>query len=190
MEDEIGDLLPPFNVRSASMGAEERNSPPSLSALLGMQESSGDAPAQPSTRESLDIFPSGGVDMARQPSSDAEGGAPRSAALYRARLARQSARRGLTPPGSSRGGGSSYSSLGHERGGSASGSGIGERPGSGRAGAYSFRGAVQVEDDEPLLFAMSELSFSNEGRRSADSSRRGNRGGREGERGRGTGNER
>jgi autophagy-related protein 13 len=190
--DSMGDFLP-FGIRSASMGPQDRP-PPSLSALLAMQEASVEGNTAASAERSLQPAASSedshSMAMARQPSSSFErddighhmprGGGVAAGSLtspYRPRIGRVGGR-GATPPQ----GGSSCSSLEHPRQGS---SGTNERPGSRQ---YSFRG-MTTEDEEPLLFAMSELGAGRDSRRSLEerggdsggSSRRGSRRGARGD---------
>ncbi|KAI9826578.1 MAG: autophagy protein 13 [Thelocarpon impressellum] len=170
VEEEIGDLLP-FGIRSASMGTEDRP-PLSLSALLNMQEISEAAMPGAEGQEQVDETPrhlgSTSVPMSRHPSSSLESRddgshMPRSAAPgslnapYRPRLGRTGGR-GLTPPQGS------LSSLEGDRGG---GSGTRERPAGGR---YSFTRPGTFEEDEPLLFAMSEIG-AQQSRRSLEEGR-------------------
>jgi autophagy-related protein 13 len=173
-DDEIGDL--PFGVhRSISLGADSR-SPPSLDALRGMQAAdatpdndSSDRILQPSSHTEEQS-----TSMARQSSSflDREEGPQALRGLgmhsgsasspYRPRIGR-SGGRGLTPPQTG-----SYSSLANTDRGSVSGS---DRVGGGR---YSFTkpGGVYEQDDEPLLFDMSEIGRDNS-RRSLEEGRGG-----------------
>ena len=160
-DENLGDILP-FGIRSASLGGADEREPLSLSALLAMQEESGAAvpilgPAN---------NPTAGVDMNRQRSSSSQdernydGSGPTRAVPYRPRIARGLGR-GHTPPhGSS-------SSLAGDRGTESGGSDQ-------RSGRYSFpRSSHNFEDEEPLLFAMSELGTAQQGRRSLEDGRRG-----------------
>ncbi|KAI9818786.1 MAG: autophagy protein 13 [Pycnora praestabilis] len=152
MEDETGDL---FGIRSASLGDDRP--PLSLSALIGLQEASEAAlPPPERTDRTLQhaVLPDPGTAMARQGSSSLESredsaqtargvSAGSTNSPYRSRFNRGGGR-GLTPPqGSS-------SSLVNDRG---TGSGTSDH----RGGRYSFSRPGPLEDDEPLLFAMSEL---------------------------------
>lgn len=162
-EDNIGDILP-FGLRSASLGGGEEREPLSLSALLAMQDDAGVALPMLGPANN----PAGAaVDMARQRSSSSQddrncdGSGSTRGAPYRPRIGRGSGR-GQTPPhGSS-------TSLAGDRG---SGSGSSDQ----RGGRYSFpRSSHTFEDEEPLLFAMSELgSAQQQGRRSLEDGRRG-----------------
>ncbi|MCJ1282340.1 autophagy protein 13 [Xylographa opegraphella] len=169
LEYEIGDVLP-FGMRSASLGdGDQERQPLSLSALLGLQDGSDVAvPAVP--RHERSFVPSQAADetsinMARQRSSSQEGRddeRPTSArgTLYRPRIGRGSGR-GLTPPqGSS-------SSLVGDRG---SGSGSSDQ----RGARYSFtRPMRDYDDEEPLLFAMSDFGAHHQSRRSIEEGRGG-----------------
>jgi len=160
VEDDLGDL--PFGVhRSISLGADDRE-PPSLSALLGLGQTSENVASASSPSPSRLLQPAPHITesstaMSRQASSSLEAHesdaphVPRGLSAgstnspYRPRLGRMGGR-GVTPPQTG-----SYSSL-LER---ASGSGTSERAG----GRYSFTrtaGAYEA-DDEPLLFDMSEI---------------------------------
>ncbi|KAI9714168.1 MAG: hypothetical protein M1812_006496 [Candelaria pacifica] len=156
VEDEMGDLLP-FNIRSASMGTDDRP-PLSLSALIALQETS-DVVLAPAETIERNLQPTVNPEetsapMTRQGSSSLEsrdeGPHPHrisagasSNSPYRNRFVRGGGR-GMTPPqGSS-------SSLAGDRG---SGSGTSDH----RGGRYSFTRPGNFEEDEPLLFAMSEL---------------------------------
>jgi autophagy-related protein 13 len=166
VEDDANDIFP-FGMRSASMGddrsALDDDRPPlSLSALLGLREASETAMPVPEGRERA-LQPAanleeGGLAMARQRSTSSlesrEDGTqvPRGSTTgsasspYRPRLAGRSSGRGHTPPHTS------YSSLPSDK---FSGSGTSDRPSGGR---YSFpRPAGNVDEEEPLLFAMSEI---------------------------------
>ena len=165
------DEMFPFAMRSASLGVDDRP-PASLGPLAGMHE--GDVPdesavAVPSveTRESAfgSRFEAEGSNRA-QPSScerREEAGSSQSRAMsYRPRIGRGSGR-GTPPQASS-------SSLG-ERG---SGSGSSDHRGS----RTSFtRPPSNFEDEEPLLFAMSDFGATQQSRRSLEENRGGERGG-------------
>jgi autophagy-related protein 13 len=160
VEDDLADL--PFGIhRSISLGADDRE-PPSLSALLGLGQTTENiaSPSSPSPSRLLQPAPhisESSTAMSRQAPSSLEAHEseapqiPRGASAgftnspYRPRLGGMRGR-GVTPPQTG-----SYSSL-IER---ASGSGTSERTG----GRYSFtRSAGTYEaDDEPLLFDMSEI---------------------------------
>jgi len=162
VEEDLGDL--PFGIhRSISLGADDRE-PPSLSALLGIGQTTENvaSPSSPSPSRLLQPAPhisESSSAMSRQPSSSLEANdsdarhLPRGLAggsantPYRQRIGRMvGGGRGVTTPGTG-----SYSSLA-ERG---SASGTSERA----SGRYSFtRTAGTYEaDDEPLLFDMSEI---------------------------------
>ncbi|KAI9783637.1 MAG: autophagy protein 13 [Peltula sp. TS41687] len=147
IEDDTGDLYP-FGLRSASVGTQDRP-PLSLSALLGLQEASETA-ASPSEPVHA---PSGSREdrsesASRQDSPSSQLPSTSRAAIgspYRPRLGRTGTR-DATPPSDSFSG---YA------GGRGSGSGTPERPASTR---YSFSRPGTYDEDEPLLFAMSEIS--------------------------------
>jgi autophagy-related protein 13 len=159
LDDELGEVLP-FGLRSASMGDGEEREPLSINALLGMQEGpsgtrvdSGDATAS--------------IPMSRQRSSDQDGreeDRPPSARgfPYRPRLGRGSGRGSTPPQGSS-------TPMSGDRG-SAPG---GAAP-DGRGARNSFtRPPSTLEDDEPLLFAMSDFGHLQQSRRSIEDGRGG-----------------
>ena len=159
-DENMGDILP-FGLRSASLGGAEEREPLSLSALLAMQEDAGVAVPMlgPSNNPTL-----GSVDMGRERSTSSnddrnyDGAGPVRGA-YRARAGRGSGR-GYTPPHGS------GTSLAGDRG---SGSGSSDQ----RGGRYNFRrSSHNFEDEEPLLFAMSELGIAQQGRRSLEDGRR------------------
>ena len=168
LDDDLGDNLP-FGMRSASLGDGEERPPLSLSALLGLQESSDVAvPAAPHHDQEFAPAPNpgeGGESMARQCSSSQEGrDDDRSESArgfaYRPRIGRGSGR-GYTPPHGSSG------SLAGDRG---SGSGSSDQ----RGGRYSFaRPVSNFEEEEPLLFAMSDFGAGQQGRRSVEEARGG-----------------
>lgn len=147
IEDDTGDLYP-FGTRSASLGAHDRP-PLSLSALLALQETSvtavsppGPGPAPSARLEDRSESVSRQDSPSSQPQSTSRAaiGSP-----YRPRLGRPGTR-DATPPSDSFSG---YA------GGRGSGSGTPERPPSTR---YSFSRPGTYDEDEPLLFAMSEIS--------------------------------
>lgn len=164
IEDEL-DIFP-FGLRSASLGADERPQL-SISALAGLQESSAEAlpnvghPGPPfgpvPNPEECSSAP-----MTRQQSSSLEGreetgSLPRRGLTYRPRIGRGSGR-GHTPPHGS------LSSLA-DRG---SGSGSSDQ----RGGRYSYtRPASTFEEEEPLLFAMSDFGAIQQSRRSLEEAR-------------------
>lgn len=150
IEDEL-DLFP-FGLRSASLGADERPQL-SISALAGLQE--GSTEALPNVgRDGPPFGPvpnpeeCSSAPMTRQQSSSLEGreetgSLPQRGLTYRPRIGRGSGR-GHTPPHGS------LSSLA-DRG---SGSGSSDQ----RGGRYSYtRPASTFEEEEPLLFAMSDF---------------------------------
>jgi autophagy-related protein 13 len=176
VEDDANDIFQ-FGMRSASMGddrsALDDDRPPlNLSALFGLREASEPAMPAPGGRERA-LQPAvsledPGLPMARQRSTSSlesrEDGSqlPRASASspHRPRLVGRPSGRGYTPPHTS------YSSLPSDK---FSGSGTSERPFCGR---YSFpRPAGSVEEEEPLLFAMSEIGH--QSRRSLEEGRQG-----------------
>ena len=155
----------PFGLRSASLGVDDR-APLSLSALAGFQESDvhdESAVAVPSVEDREAAFgpmfdasdrSTDPIDRERSSSFERreEAGSLPTRGVYRPRIGRGSGR-GATPPQ-----GSSSSLV--ERG-----------SGSGRS---SFtRPPSQFEDEEPLLFAMSDLSAAQQSRRSLEEARGG-----------------
>ncbi|KAI9682390.1 MAG: autophagy protein 13 [Caeruleum heppii] len=170
VRDESAEL---FGIRSASVGVDDRP-PLSLSALLGAQEAP-EGGLDPSDRHQRTLEPSAPLDDASAPMSrqQSEEGSqiPRGSGLesagghYRPRIGGGASARASTPPHSS----GSFSSFGgHERDrdrGSGSGSGTSDRPGGGRysftsrpgAGTGPGPGTGTFDEDEPLLFAMSEI---------------------------------
>ena len=153
IEDETGDLLP-FGMRSVSLGAHDR-SPLSLSTILRLQETSEaavfppDSPHQP--LPSAVAHGDQSEPMSRQSSSTSQ--PPNSRIVhggyantrYRPRLGGTGGR-GTTPPSDS------FSGYAGDRG---SGSGTPDQIAGPR---YSFSRPGTYEEDEPLLFAMSEIS--------------------------------
>ena len=197
LEDEMGDL---YGNRSASMGAEERNQPLTLSALLGQPEENESAtairnvrterassppnrpPPVSERRSSLDFrrYPPLSTTAGDGATSGSASGASSTNIAYRSRYSRGGqAGRGY---GSAHGSSSSlvaanpeYSSI--ERRGGAS-----TRHGYGRDSKPENRFDME---DEPLLFAMSDFGASRksleEARGAGDAgTRRGNRGSRGG----------
>ena len=170
VEDDFGEIFP-FGMRSASLGADlstDDRPQLSLSALLRLQEGSAAGMPNPETSE-----PSYGP--INNPEEDSTGavGHHESSSLegredtgslplrgaYRPRIGRGSGR-GFTPPHGS------TSSLG-DRG---SGSGSSDQ----RGGRYSFtRPASTFEEEEPLLFAMSDFGTVQQSRRSVEEPRGG-----------------
>lgn len=161
----------PFGMRSASLGVDDDRPPLSLSALAGIQSDVHDesAVAVPSVENRDSTFgtlfdPSSVEDIPveRKTSFERreEGGSLPARGVYRPRIGRGSGR-GSTPLQ-----GSSSSLL--ERG-------------SGSGGSSDHRGArlsfprppSNYEDDEPLLFAMSDLSTARQSRRSLEEARGG-----------------
>lgn len=188
VSDEVeGDCLG-CGTRSASMGAgdrQQRDQPVNLNSLLGLQNEDGAGAEQfndvdnlpgpvrrrPVVNErtsSLNQANDFGGSASASPRNTVQQGLQHEHGVYRSRFSRGGVGRGLTPPhGSS-------TSLGSEKerettgSGSASGDATGER----RGGRYSLsRPALdhRFEDEEPLLFDMSELG----GKRSFDDGRGG-----------------
>ena len=171
LDDDLGELMP-FGMRSASLGADERP-PLSLSALLGLQEADVTVPTmhpqeRPFGPVTKPADADAGVGMSRQRSSSLEARDDACTGLnrgipYRPRLGR-GAGRGQTPPQGSTG------SLGGDR---VTGSGSSDQ----RGGRYSFtRPASNFEEEEPLLFAMSDFGANQQSRRSLEEGRAGSSG--------------
>ena len=166
---EDDEILPfPFDTRSASLDVDDRP-PPSRSALIGMQGEDNHPPTSAIDNPSVDSRPAfapypasnrpgsqGGASMERQRSSEEQGSSySRRGFPYRPHLGRG---RGDTPPQ-----GSSSSLV--ERGSHTSSEGPGRR-GSGR---YSFsRPTSTFEDEDNLLFAMSDFDTVQQSRRSRE----------------------
>ena len=168
LDDDVGDILP-FGLRSASLGGGGDERPPlSLSALLGLQDGS-DVAIPVAGRHERSFVPvpvqrDGGVALDGQCSSSPDGREeerPSSARglSYRPRLGRGSGR-GQTPPQGS------MTSLTGDRG---SGSGSSDQ----RGGRYSFSRTSNFEEEEPLLFAMSDFGVVQQSRRSLEDGRGG-----------------
>ncbi|MCJ1477808.1 autophagy protein 13 [Lambiella insularis] len=168
LDYDLADVLP-FGMRSASLGDGEERQPLSLSALLGLQEGSDVAvPAVPRHERSYaptQAIDDGGISMNRQRSSSQEGrederptssrGTP-----YRPRIGRGGGR-GHTPPLATAVG------LAGDRGTS---SGSSDQ----RGGRYSYtRPISNFEEEEPLLFAMSDFGANQQSRRSLEEGRGG-----------------
>jgi len=164
LDDDLGDVLP-FGMRSASLdGGGEERAPLSLSALLGLQEASDVAVPVISRHErSFDPAPETGneaAEMTRQCSSSQEGREeerPASARGFPYRPRIGGGGRGHTPP---------QGSSGSLVGGSGSGS-------SDQRGGRFTRPTSTFEEDEPFLFAMSDLGTGQQSRRSIEESRGG-----------------
>ncbi|KAI4211530.1 MAG: hypothetical protein LQ351_005706 [Letrouitia transgressa] len=171
VEDDLRDILP-FAMRSASLGADADDRPQlTLSELLRLQE--GSAIANPSVeQDTRDYRPrqsdndsGSSLPMTRQQSTSYEGREdvgqyPHRGGSYRPRIGRIGGR-GHTPPHGS------ISSL--DRG---SGSGSSDQ----RGGRYSFtRPASTFEEEEPLLFAMSDFGAVHQSRRSLEEHQGGSR---------------
>ena len=154
LDDDLGDILP-FGMRSASMGDGEERQPLSLNQVPGSEETQSNArpanrrPSNPSDDQSS---------MSRQRSTSSHGGAEEDSRgtgrgiPYRPRIGKNSGRGSTPSHGSS-------TSLAGERG---AGSGT-------LGGRYSFtRTNPNFEDDEPLLFAMSDFNTGQQGRKSLE----------------------
>ena len=170
IEDDLGELFP-FGMRSASLGADlgtDDRPQLSLSALLRLQE--GSAAVTQSLEAQEPCF--GPANNPEENDGNAIGH-PQSSSLeargdsgslplrgvYRPRIGRGSGR-GFTPPHGS------TSSLGDRGSGSASSDQ--------RGGRYSFtRPASTFEEEEPLLFAMSDFGAVQQSRRSIEEPRGG-----------------
>lgn len=158
----------PYGLRSASLGVDDRPQL-SLNAVAGFPDSS--VLAHPRVRSAAPSFErtsnpdeSSSVPMTRQPSSSLEGreeagSIPRRALTYRPRLGRAGGVGHTSPHGS-------LSSLADR----------GARSGSSdqRGGRYSYtRPSSTFEEDEPLLFAMSDFGAIQQSRRSLEETRGG-----------------
>ena len=165
-EDEIF----PFIMRSASLGLDDRP-PPSRSALVGLQEDTNrdeSAVANPSLENRptfgppLSLEEAGGTSMEGQRSSEGQervGPYARRTMPYRPHVGRGIGRGDTPPQGSS-------SSLVDR----VSASGSSDQ----RGGRYSFsRPTSTFEDEEPLLFAMSDFDTVQQSRRSREDLRGG-----------------
>lgn len=158
-----------FGLRSASLGGADDRPQLSLSALAGLQEN----PAltlpivgnpEPSFERRSNTEENSSAPMTRQQSSSVEGRddtglLPQRALMYRPRIGRGSGRGHTSPHGS-------VSSLA-DRG---SGSGSSDQ----RGGRYSYNRPISTfEEDEPLLFAMSDFGTVQQSRRSLEEGRGG-----------------
>ena len=174
LDDDIGDIFP-FGMRSASLGSDERP-PPSLSALLGLQEGSdvaiptmGNRPPggslyrpalQPDDRSTGVTTQQSSSPENREASSQQPRGVP-----YRPRIGRGGSGRGHTSPH-----GSLNTSLAGGDLRTSAGCGSSDQ----RGGRYSAtRPTSAFEEEEPLLFAMSDFGANQQSRRSVDEARGG-----------------
>ena len=170
VEDDLGEMFP-FGMRSASLGADlstDDRPQLSLSALLRLQEGSAAAIPNPEAPEPLcgpinnpeeDSAGAVGHHRSSSPEGREDTGSLPLRGAYRPRIGRGSGR-GLTPPHGS------ISSLGDR----VSGSGSSDQ----RGGRYSFtRPASTFEEEEPLLFAMSDFGAVQQSRRSIEEPRGG-----------------
>ena len=162
VNDDIGDILP-FGLRSTSLGGGDERPPLNLSELLRLGDGSEGVvpvsqgppfgPPQASREEAAPPLVSLGSRDEDRPNS-ARG------TSFRPRIGRGSGR-GQTPPQGS------ITSLAGDRG---SGSGSSDQ----RGGRYSFtRPANTFEEEEPLLFAMSDFGAVQSSRRSLEEGRGG-----------------
>lgn len=158
----------PYGLRSASLGVDDRPQL-SLNTGAGFQDSSALAlprvkSAAPSFERSSNPDESSSAPMTRQPSSSLEGreetgSVPRRALTYRPRLGRAGGVGHTSPHGSS----SSLADRGARSGSSDQ-----------RGGRYSYsRPSSTFEEDEPLLFAMSDFGAIHQSRRSLEEARGG-----------------
>lgn len=158
----------PYGLRSASLGVDDRPQL-SLNAVAGFQDGSASAlppirNAAPSLERTSNPDESSSAPMTRQQSSSLEGreetgSLPRRALTYRPRLGRAGGIGQTSPHGS-------LSSLADR----------GARSGSSdqRGGRYSYtRPSSTFEEDEPLLFAMSDFGAIQQSRRSLEEARGG-----------------
>ena len=167
IEDDI-DMFP-FGLRSASLGGADDRPQLILSALAGLQENSALAlpiagNSEPSFEPISNTEESSSAPMTRQQSSSLEGredtgSLPQRALTYRPRIGRGSGRGHTSPHGSV----SSFADRG-------SGSGSSDQ----RGGRYSYTRPISTfEEDEPLLFAMSDFGAIQQSRRSLEEGRGG-----------------
>ena len=168
LDDDLGEIIP-FGMRSASLGDGEERPAPSLSTLLGLQDNQ-DVAVPAATHHERSFIPApipsdGGICMDRQGSSSQESREyerPTSSRgiMYRPRIGRGTGRGYNSPHAPS-------SSLTGDQG---SGSGSSDQ----RGGRYSFpRPVSNFEEEEPLLFAMSDFGAGQQSRRSLEEARGG-----------------
>lgn len=174
LDDDMGEIFP-FGMRSASLGADERP-PLSLSALLGLQEGSdvamptvGDRPQGESPYRRSTQVADGRTGTTTQQSSSPESREASSqqirGAPYRPRIGRVGTGRGQTSPH-----GSLNTSLAGGDLRTSAGSGSSDQRGGRHSGT---RPASTCEEDEPLLFAMSDFGANQQSRRSVEEARGG-----------------
>ena len=166
MEDDLGDLFP-YGLRSASVGTEDRQ-PLSLSELAALQDQAALVGAERPFGPEPNPGDGTGLGIsAPRPAGSLEGrddgGSQQSRGVsYRPRIGRLG-NRAMTP---SQG---SVSSHGGERG---TGSGSGNSEPRGGRYSYSRRTSTNTfEEEEPLLFAMSDFGAVQQSRRSLEDAR-------------------
>lgn len=174
VDDDMGEIFP-FGMRSASLGADERP-PLSLSALLGLQEGADLAIPTVGNRPQGEAAyrPARQVDDGRMGTTTQQSSSPdiREVGLqqargtpYRPRIGRVGTGRGQTSPH-----GSLNTSLAGGDSRTSAGSGSSDQ----RGGRYSgTRPTSTCEEDEPLLFAMSDFGAIQQSRRSLEEARGG-----------------
>lgn len=175
LDDDMGDIFP-FGMRSASLGGADERPPLSLSALLGLQEGSdvaiptvgnrpqGDPRYRPATQAD-DGRTGTTTQQSSSPDSREAGSQQIRGAPYRPRIGRVGTGRGQTSPH-----GSLNTSLAGGDLRTSAGSGSSDQ----RGGRYSgTRPASTCEEDEPLLFAMSDFGANQQSRRSLEEARGG-----------------
>ncbi|SLM33798.1 Autophagy-related protein 13 [Lasallia pustulata] len=175
IDDDIGEIFP-FGLRSASLGGADERPPLSLSALLGLQEGSDVAiPSvgnRPQGERRYRPAPQGGdgraestTQQSSSPDSREAGSQQIRGTLYRPRIGRVGTVRGQTSPH-----GSLNTSLAGGDLRTSAGSGSSDQKG----GRYSgTRPTSTCEEDEPLLFAMSDFGAVQQSRRSVEEARGG-----------------
>ena len=154
-DDDLGDIAP-FENRSTSLGGNREREPLSLSRMLASQDEANAGLIAGPTNQAIESAP---MSRQRSTSSQDESGyniGSSSRGAYRARVA---SRGHLGRHGSS-------TSLAGERGSASGGS-------DSRGGRYSFQRSRDNEDEE-LLFAMSDFGVAQQGRRSLEEAGRGN----------------
>ena len=174
LDYDMGDIFP-FGMRSASLGADERP-PLSLSALLGLQEGSdlaittvGNRPQEEPPYRPATQVGDGVTGTTTQQSSSPDN---REAGLqqirgtpYRPRIGRVGTGRGQASP---------HGSLNTSLAGGDSRTSAGSSSSDQRGGRYSgTRPTSTCEEDEPLLFAMSDFGAIQQSRRSLEEARGG-----------------
>ena len=166
IEDDLGDLFP-YGLRSASVGTEDRQ-PLSLSALAALQDQAALVVAErpfgpePNPGDGTGLGISAPRTVGSLEGRDEAGSHQLRGVPYRPRIGRLS-NRSMTPPQGS------VLSHGGERG---TGSGSGSSEHKGVRYSYSRRTSTNTfEEEEPLLFAMSDFGAVQQSRRSLEDAR-------------------